>query len=180
MTLSLELFLSRSMQMTYRTVQTKKQPVKTLLLSFTLLLTFNKMHAQTYDSIGRSNKNLIYGGVGFGGLYFPAFVFYERQLQDHFLNTKFSSFVTVGTGAAAHWEGASTFATAKFGLLLGQQKAHLETAIGVNYFYKGDFTGTLPLAASIGYRANEPGKNYVFRTGVAWPEAIYVSWGFRF
>jgi hypothetical protein len=154
--------------------------MKTLLLSFVTLLIATNMNAQNTEPIGQMNKNLIYGGLGTGGIYFPAYVYYERQLQDHFLNSKFSSFVTVGTGAAAHWDGASNYAAAKFGLLLGEQKAHLETAIGVSYFYLGDFTGTLPLAASVGYRANKPGKNYVFRTGVSWPEAVYVSWGFRF
>ena len=154
--------------------------LKLLILPFVTLLIFNNMNAQGYDSIGRINKNLIYGGFGTGGIYFPAHLYYERHLQTQFLNTKFSSFITVGTGIAAHWDGASNYASAKFGLLLGQQKAHLETAFGISYFYLGDFTGTIPLAASIGYRANKPGKNYVFRTGVSWPEAVYVSWGFRF
>jgi hypothetical protein len=154
--------------------------MKTLLLFFATLLIVTNMNAQHVEPIGKMNKNLIYGGLGTGGIYFPAYLYYERHLNEQFLDTKFSSFVTVGTGIAAHWDGASTYATAKFGLLLGQQKAHLETALGLSYFYSGDFTGTIPLAASIGYRANKPGKNYVFRTGVSWPEAIYVSWGFRF
>ena len=154
--------------------------MKRLLLTFATLLLFSNLNAQNLQASEQNNKNLIYGGIGVGGIYFPAYIYYERRLQEHFLDSKFSSFVTVGSGAAAHWDGASNYAAAKFGLLLGEQKAHLETAIGVSYFFLGDFTGTLPLAASIGYRANKPGKNYVFRTGVSWPEAIYVSWGFRF
>lgn len=154
---------------------------KTIILLLATLLVCNNSDAQNTNSTDRVNKNLLYGGIGVGGIYFPAYIYYERQLQEHFLNSKFSSFVTVGTGAAAHWEGSSYYVAAKFGLLLGQQKAKLETALGVNYFYLGDLTDeTLPLAASIGYRANKPGKNYVFRTGVSWPEAVYVSWGFRF
>lgn len=154
---------------------------KTIILSLATLLVCNNSDAQNTNSTDRVNKNLLYGGIGVGGIYFPAYIYYERQLQEHFLNSKLSSFVTVGTGAAVHWEGSSYYVAAKFGLLLGQQKAKLETALGVNYFYLGDLTDeTLPLAASIGYRANKPGKNYVFRTGVSWPEAVYVSWGFRF
>ena len=128
------------------------------------------------------NKNVLYGGVGTALFYFPAYIYYERKMSDHFLGSRFSSFLTLGTGIGAHWEGSSQFVAAKFGLLLGQKKAHLETALGLSYFYAGDFKSDYlpPVAISIGYRANKPGKRYVFRTGVSWPEAVYVSWGFSF
>ncbi|MGJ8661126.1 MAG: hypothetical protein ACSHXL_03745 [Bacteroidota bacterium] len=35
-------------------------------------------------------------------------------------------------------------------------------------------------SVSVGYRSQKPQKNYVFRTGIGWPEAIYVGWGFSF
>jgi hypothetical protein len=138
---------------------------------------------QANDSIKdlKKYKNVLYGGLGTALLYFPAYLYYERKLSDHFLGSRFSSFITLGTGIAAHWEGESSFVSAKFGLLLGQKKAHLETALGLSYFYVGDFSpDTPPVAISIGYRANKPGKRYVFRTGISWPEAVYVSWGISF
>lgn len=96
---------------------------KTIILSLATLLVCNNSDAQNTNSTDCVNKNLLYGGIGVGGIYFPAYIYYERQLQEHFLNSKFSSFVTVGTGAAPHWEGSSYYVAAKFGLLLGQQKA---------------------------------------------------------
>jgi hypothetical protein len=137
---------------------------------------------QANDSIKvKGYKNVIYGGLGTALFYLPAYLYYERKLSDHFLGSRFSSFITLGTGIASHWEGESSFVSAKFGLLLGQKKAHLETALGLSYFYVGDFSpDTPPVAISIGYRANKPGKRYVFRTGVSWPEAVYVSWGISF
>ncbi len=127
------------------------------------------------------DKNCMYGGIGFLLLYAPAYIYYERKLQDSFLKTRFSSFITVGAGIAAHWEGSSPYISAKYGLLLGKNKAHLETALGLSYFYSGDLQGSIPpVAISIGYRAHKPGEKYVFRTGVSWPESIYASWGFSF
>jgi hypothetical protein len=152
-------------------------------------------YAQTYDSDGvlssvnsrdsikdnKNYKNVLQGGIGSALLYFPAYIYYERKLQDHFLGSRFSSFLTLGTGIAAHWEGESAYTSMKFGLLLGQKKAHLETAVGISYFYFGDLKDEVaPFAITIGYRANAPGKRFVFRTGVSWPEAVYVSWGVRF
>ena len=128
-----------------------------------------------------SQKNLFYGGIGSVLLYSPAYVYYERQLKEGFLKSKFSSFVTVGTGAAAHWEGASQYVALRFGLLLGENKHHLETSFGTSYFYHGDMQDAIvPISFTVGYRKMIPGQHYVFRTGVGWPESIYVSWGLRF
>jgi hypothetical protein len=127
------------------------------------------------------SRNLFYGGIGTALLYFPAYIYYERKLNKPILGPRLSTFASVGTGIAAHWEGQSAYISSKFGLLIGKSKAHLETSIGLSYFYKGDLqNSTPPIAFSIGYRAQKPDNKHMFRTGVSWPEAIYLGWGFSF
>lgn len=158
-------------------------------LVFYFIFQFNNVSAQipsrykvTDENVQLiSYKNLVYGGIGSVLLYSPAYVYYERQLQERFLKSKFSSFVTVGTGAAAHWEGASEYFALRFGLLLGENTHHLETSLGTSYFYHGDMQDAIiPISFTVGYRKMIPRQNFVFRTGIGWPESLYVSWGLRF
>jgi hypothetical protein len=142
----------------------------------------NREEVLTRDTVKiNSQKNLFYGGVGTALLYFPAYIYYERQLQEGLFTSKFSSFVTVGTGTAAHWEGASQYLALRFGLLLGERKHRLETSFGTSYFYHGDMKDAIiPISFTVGYRSMMPFQRFVFRTGVGWPESLYVSWGVRF
>jgi hypothetical protein len=57
--------------------------MKTLLLSFATLLIVTNMNAQHVEPIGKMNKNLIYGGLGTGRIYFPAYLYYERHLNGY-------------------------------------------------------------------------------------------------
>ncbi len=174
--------------------------MKINILKFILIFAFefislSKINAQ-YSSSNHNNllgfnekdnaqieerRNLFYGGIGTALLYFPAYIYYERKLNKPILGPRLSTFASVGTGIAAHWEGQSAYISSKFGLLIGKSKAHLETSIGLSYFYKGDLqNSTPPIAFSIGYRAQKPDNKHMFRTGVSWPEAIYLGWGFSF
>jgi len=158
-----------------------------LFICFISLLTEVSAQSNIEETLTRdsvkisSQKNLLYGGIGTALLYFPAYIYYERQLQEGLLRSKFSSFMTVGTGAAAHWEGASQYVALRFGLLLGERKHRLETSFGASYFYHGDMKDAIiPISFTIGYRSMMPFRRFVFRTGIGWPESLYVSWGVRF
>ena len=151
-------------------------------------------------------SNAIYGSVGIGGLYFPATIYYERMLKQNMWNRGISSFAKVGIGTAAHWEGHSEYFLGQYGMLTGREKNHFEASIGFVYFYRGDmYSGSRTtsttininedgtyniieektsvsalslLSGSIGYRYQKPKGHLVFRTGIGWPEAVYVSLGF--
>lgn len=96
-------------------------------------------------------------------------------------NKNISSFVKVGFGGEAHWRVGGVFVLTQNGLLTGAKKHHLEANIGPNYFINGDLQGDfIPLSGALGWRIQEPGGNFIFRMGAAWPEAGYVGLGFSF
>ena len=64
--------------------------------------------------------------------------------------------------------------------LSGANKHHLELGAGPRYVINGGLQGYLPFAATIGWRIQEPGGNFIFRMGVSWPEAVYIGLGFSF
>jgi uncharacterized membrane protein (Fun14 family) len=126
------------------------------------------------------NKNAFYGNVGVGGLYFTATGYYERMLTQ---NSKISTFVKAGVGAYALWGIGGLFTLAQYGILTGKNKHHLEIGAGPNYFINGDLKGTgglLPFTATVGWRIQKPGGNFLFRMGASWPEAVYIGLGFPF
>jgi len=125
------------------------------------------------------NKNAIYGNIGTWGLYFTATGYYERMLKQHMWNKNISSFVKIGYGAEAHWVGEGIYLLAQYGLLTGAKTHHLEIGLGP-IFYKGDLKGIPPLSGNVGWRIQKPGGNFIFRMGVAWPEAFYLGLGFSF
>ena len=150
-------------------------------LVFILLLVSNTISAQTEKPNSIETKmfnNAIYGNVGFGGLYFSATAYYERMFQRNAQKSKISTFVKAGYGGAAYWEGESTYILGQFGILTGVRKNHLEVSAGLVKFLDDYFSS--PLSGSIGYRFQKPGGHFIFRTGVGWPEALYVGLGVSF
>ena len=160
---------------------------------------------QTNPTAPKLYNNAIYASVGIGGLWLPGTIYYERMLKQQMWDRGISSFAKVGTGSVAHWEGHSEYVLAQYGMLTGIKKSHFEASIGLVYFYRGDMyngpqtssstyyyedgsvmnveekTPIAPfewLSGSIGYRLQKPGGHSVFRTGLGFPEAVYVSWGF--
>lgn len=77
-----------------------------------MLLAIGKLNAQNTsldsDKI-KTSKNILYVGIGTALLYFPAYISYERSLPANYIGPRFTSFINLGTGIAAHWEGASAF-----------------------------------------------------------------------
>jgi uncharacterized protein (UPF0264 family) len=65
--------------------------------------------------------------------------------------------------------------------LTGVKKHHLEIGAGPAYFISGDLKkGEQPITATIGWRNQKPGDNFMFRMGASWPEALYISLGVSF
>lgn len=128
------------------------------------------------------NKNSLNISLGPGGilaLFLPAHVSYERLYQGKVFGSKNSSILDFGIGGAAHWGGASPFLISRFGILTGSGHRHFEAKAGVCVFWDGDFEGVFPSAA-IGYRKQKPDSRFIFRTGIGFPDALYISWGISF
>ena len=150
-----------------------------LLITITILLSSTSIVYSQKESIKDAGfyKNAIYGNVGICGLYLTATGYYERMMTQ---NSKFLSFVKVGFGGYSTWGDEGNYILGQFGVLSGANKHQLELGAGPRYVINRGMQGYLPFAATIGWRIQEPGGNFIFRMGVAWPEAVYIGFGFSF
>lgn len=151
---------------------------KNLLLLLLVLFSgsINSVFGQVENSQETAfNKNSVYGNVGVAGLYFTATGYYERLVAQ---NSDISSFVKFGIGSYALWGEGGQYILAQYGILTGAKKHHLEIGAGLNTFLSGDLEGDfLPLSGTIGWRIQKPGGNFIFRTGLSFPEAAYIGFG---
>ena len=158
-------------------------------ISFTILLVFivNTLSAQdTKTGLVKPslNSNAIFGDIGInlevvGDAWFTGTVFYERMFKLKANKTDISTFARVGFGGMAYWGGDATFAIAQVGILTGAKNNHLEASLGVTSLLNESYK-IFPISTSIGYRRQKPGGHFIFRTGVAWPEALYIGIGTSF
>jgi hypothetical protein len=151
-------------------------------LSIILLSISNTLAAQEVkpDSVqSKMFNNAIYGNVGNGGLYFTATGYYERMFRNNPQNSPIATFVKVGYGGAAFWYASSSYILGQFGILTGVKKHHFEASAGLVKGIGNDLN-FFPLSGSIGYRIQKPDGHFIFRTGVGWPEAVYIGLGVSF
>lgn len=165
-------------------IQSKK--LKKLFIITVLFILSNslvKAQDEKIDSLKSNlNKNSINISLGPGGilaLFLPAHLSYERLFQGKVFGSRNSTIADFGVGGAAHWDGESPFIISRFGILTGSRRIHFEAKAGVCYFWDGDLQGLFP-SVSVGYRKQKPGSGFIFRTGVGFPDALYVSWGYSF
>lgn len=139
------------------------------------------------SSIGLK-KNVIYATLGVypGESYGTLLGNYERmiiQFPNSFVN---SLWVRVGAGPWVWWTGKGTNYVSTISVITGRKGSHLEAGAGVLFTYdsyRGSFHPLINnrhLAGNIGFRFQKPGGFFVFRTGIGWPEFIYLSLGFCF
>lgn len=122
--------------------------------------------------------NAIYGSIGIGGIA-TYMGYYERILGEKNKNTHLATFLRVGYGGYTQLGVGGPIFLAEAGFITGAQNAHFEGALGINSFISGDLQGITP-AGSIGYRWQKTGRNFIFRTGAGYPEALYIGLGLSF
>jgi len=99
---------------------------------------------------------------------------YERMLGTN-SKQNFNSVFKFGTGLLSIGWGGSPYINPSFGFFTGSKKSHFEMTLGAITFPISDWF-TLP-SATLGYRLQKIGGGFVFRTGVGFPEILYVSFG---
>ena len=157
-----------------------------------LLISSLSGFAAKQDSLPTQPKNVIYVHGGFMGLWFTASSSYERQLFAR--HKRFSSYyyLRASGGAYATWGQDGPYGSLSLQAMYGKKKSHLELGLGFGGLYdkpgykysdktssKIDYIDWIP-AATIGYRYQKPGGGFVFRTGMAFPESAYLSFGYAF
>jgi hypothetical protein len=163
---------------------------RVLLLACLLLfegITAGQDHESSGDGPGL-NKNVIYGTAGFypESLYSNILINYERMLF-RIPGSFFQSFwLRAGAGPWVAWGNKGSNYVSTLSVLMGRQGAHLEIGSGVVFTYNSYIDEFHPivndrhLAGFFGFRHQKPGGNFILRTGIGWPEGIYLSLGYCF
>ena len=152
-----------------------------LLMTLLFFFVFSiKSYAQVNEKpqIEEFKKNTFHGGLGFLIIYATATMNYERiisQNPDKFFT---ASFVKIGFGAFAGWNESGQYLITQYGVMTGKKASHLELNVGPNFNLGGDLD--FPLSFGLGYRHQKPGKSFMFRTGLAYPESLHFGMGLSF
>lgn len=137
----------------------------------------------TSDSISSENpkKNVVYGTVGL----YPGSacnINYERQII-HPVNNPLSSInIRLGYGVYGDLAGLEKLVLLSSNLIFGSGSGHFETDFGAAYRFdivrthSENKTGVTPII-NAGYRFQRKNGQFVFRTGIGWPDCIYLSLG---
>lgn len=132
-------------------------------------------------------KNIIHAsGSAFPFLHAGFNYYLERIIFEKGENAYFGK---VGYGLYEEWEGSGQFYLVQAGFLsgnkdIGIRRNHLELGLGValldgENIDSGPRKGLQP-SFTIGWRIQKPGGRFVFRTGVSYPETIYLGIGLAF
>jgi len=118
-------------------------------------------------------KNAIYviGGV-FPPFFAAGSINYERKVSPGPIRMR------VGFGGLATYGLESAFFNASTVFLAGKRKNYFEANIGMVIFSDEIFNTEVLPSGVLGYRY--AGNRFLFRTGIAIPEAAFVSFGFAF
>jgi hypothetical protein len=133
-------------------------------------------------------KNAVSVTAGFGPqeFYFSLLGNYERMIYQLPKSFVHSFWIRVGAGPWAGWGPTGVNYVSTLSALMGRGGAHLEFGSGVLFTYWSDTNEFKPIvndrhiAGFLGFRYQKPGGSFVFRTGVGWPEGIYLSLGYCF
>jgi hypothetical protein len=169
-------------------------------LVFILGLTFSVQSKAISIDSATLKPNVIHGHVGFFGLWGTAHVSYERLLFVKNKNRLNHFYLHTGAGAFVTWGSSGPTFVSQFKGITGKKNGHFEWGGGVAVLFdklsyditvsnaRGGYEEKprlveycIPIPAfTVGYRFQKPDGHFVFRTGIASPDGLYVSLGVAF
>lgn len=164
-----------------------KLPIKSMQKLFALFIVLGIFQFSSNKAYSQDNPaeetisfrpNTFHGGLGFAGIIGTATINYERILTQNFDRKIVATFAKVGYGTYGGWTDDGEFAFVQYGFFTGKNANHLEVSAGPVFNVRGNLG--LPVAFGIGYRRQKPGKPFMFRTGVAFPETLHFAMGLSF
>ena len=134
------------------------------------------------SSSANFKKNVVYATFGF----LPNAIFnfnYERQLIHPGKEPVSSINLRLGYGVEGNLDGSEKLVLLSSNFIFGSGSGHLETDIGAAYLfnivkYNNDKKAGITPVINLGYRFQKKNGHFVFRTGIGWPDCIYLSLGF--
>ncbi|OFY63999.1 MAG: hypothetical protein A2V64_12370 [Bacteroidetes bacterium RBG_13_43_22] len=160
--------------------------MKIFIIVLIVFVTFEAMAVcqATRDSVLSVNykKNVVYGTFGL----YPGATYnlnYERQII-HLVKCSVSSInIRLGYGVYGDLAGSEKLFLLSSNFIFGQGSSHFETDLGAAYLFdivrmnSENENGVIPVI-NAGYRFQKKNGHFVFRTGIGWPDCIYMSLGF--
>ena len=173
---------------------TQKKLLITLVIA--LFMQSTSFSQSLYEDSGDYNNN-IHIGITPNPFYGFVNINYERKIIQ--LNKNRIS-AEAGLGYWSNWNNIGSSYKLKINNTFGKKKHHIETGLGLMALYDNtsytigvsnatDFSESVPtkqdyvdyyLAASIGYLYKKPQGNFIFKVGFAWPESLYLAFGYAF
>lgn len=173
----------------------RKAPFLITAIIFSTLTGYGQSEPPDY----KVTRNVVQLSAGFGG-YFGAYnVNYERLLIQFEDNSLVGLWGKVGLGEyAVIYDLGGPYQHVSLGLLGGRKKSHFELNFGgarmydkrgFEGYWKIQYPSTAPKKAnyvqwnpvgSMGYRYQKPDGNFVFRTGLGYPEGVFIGLGVAF
>jgi len=156
---------------------------KIICTSFFALFTIS-LFSQAYvkDTVSlKINESSLFGGFGITPLYGSITGNYEIMLVER-QNLVFKKRgLRVGLGIYQYYDDYSLNIIINYTCLTGAENNHFELGVGATYMHflttSGKYVAPAP---NIGYRYQKPDGKFVFRTGVGFPELLYMSFGYAF
>ena len=150
-----------------------------LIFFFTISYVFSQeFPSYTFNEKKKKDKrNSIQ--VSLGSLLFAssANIFYERIVRKKKLYQTFR----IGHNSIVTFGGTAKTISLQTGILTSVMKnSHFESNIGLLYLYNNRYRNDALFSFSIGYRLQKRKKRSMFRSGLGFPELLYLSYGFRF
>ena len=125
-------------------------------------------------------------GIWPGEFYFSLLGNYERMIYRLPKSFIHSFWIRAGLGPWAAWGPKGVNYVSTISALMGRGSTHFEIGSGVLFTYWSDEKEFRPivneryLSGFTGFRYQKPGGSFVFRTGLGWPDGIYISLGYCF
>lgn len=148
------------------------------------LVSFMKLYAQENNSVITQpglKKNVVSGTVGtVPGSWLVLAGSYERMIaerKDNFFN---SHWIKASGGNFASWEASGPLIFVGMTSLIGAKINHIELNYGLTLLGNLSSPYYFGPAGALGYRYQKPRGHFVFRAGIGYPEAFFLTLGFAF
>lgn len=140
-----------------------------ILLFSAVVIANNRLYAQ------QEKRNSIIGSIGF----IPTVSgFYERILIKPIPGQP-QTIGRVGFSGGGVY-GFTKHFVGQFGIVTNRSKNRFELTLGGGVKAEEGGSPTGIFCGNIGYRLHKMGSRWMFRTGIGYPEFLYVGFGFRF
>jgi hypothetical protein len=151
-----------------------------ILFLFFLISSSSFAQSNSLNSPEPFKKNSINGNLGYAFYGYSLFGKYERLLTQNTWGKAITTFGTVGYGIVEGMGPSGELITAHLGFFTGRRNNHFELSMGPSYGFTGEFKTKVEFTMNMGWRYQKPGKRFIWRIGLSYPEALYFGTGFAF